>query len=208
VHDLQRTRHRQDLVSGDFAGRDQLRLRVTAPSAVPNSCPIFTSPGCDRSFSSSKPHMPFADGQQRARNLCYGCVDEQRAAASDRPFAKVFGTMFGYMEAVILSAPTPSRKVQASKPSSAASRNHSRTEIVPAATRWAFGPSDLRRGTSRGFSPLAHPRSGGCSGPCRRRTLNTTPNPSRAHSGGRHLRTHQDQLTAPAMTSGPHPQGW
>jgi hypothetical protein len=86
--------------------------------------------------------QPPADGQQCARNLCARCADEQRAAASDRPFAGVFGTMFGYMKAVILSAPTPSRKVQAPKSWSAASRDHSPAEIMPAATRWAFGLSE------------------------------------------------------------------
>jgi len=65
---------------------------------------------------------------------------------------------------------------------------------------------NLCRGSSRGFRPLGRPRSGCCSGPCRRRTLNTTPNRSRAHSEGRHLRTQQDQLTAPAMTSGLPPR--
>jgi uncharacterized membrane protein len=55
---------------------------------------------------------------------------------------------------------------------------------------------NLRRGTSCGFRPLGRPRSGCSSSPSRRRTLDTTPERSRVHSGGRSLRPQQDQLTA------------
>jgi hypothetical protein len=189
-----------ELVSEDFADRSQLRLRVTAPSACP-IVPIFTSPRCeDRSFSSANRTCSRLRTVSKCQEPLLRIADEQRAAASDRTFAGLLGTMFGCMKAVILSyqrragkSRRRSRRARPVEPLAA--------EIMPAATRWAFGPSEP---ASRYF-PRAQPA---CTSSIRllQRPL-PTPNAQyqaqriASAFGGRHLCTQQDQLTAPAMIS-------